>query len=154
MSNIKPFLESGQYHPPAPNSTTSILHISRLLPTIDTNRPLRFILVDSPEQFKPDYWDRVVAVLTTGQTWQFKNYKWNNAMDLFKHAMGIYVGWKGDEVPDTVKGWGRSVVCVGVDKWIEGRKGEGRWRDREVVEAVWGHVEGWMKGRGWGAPAG
>ena len=57
-------------------------------------------------------------------------------------------------MPETVRGWGRGVVNVGVDKWIEGRKGEGRWRDREIVESIWGQIEGWMKGRGWGVNAG
>ncbi|MCJ1314818.1 accessory factor associated with RNA polymerase II [Xylographa vitiligo] len=155
MSNIKPFLEAGSYAPPAPTSTTTtILHISRLLPSIDAARPLRFILVDSPDQFKPDYWERVVAVFTTGQTWQFKSYRWSQPGDLFARVLGVYLGWRGEEVPEAVRGWGRGVVNVGVDKWIEGRKGEGRWRDREVVESIWGQIEGWMKGRGWGANAG
>ncbi|MCJ1397328.1 accessory factor associated with RNA polymerase II [Xylographa trunciseda] len=154
MSNIKPFLESGSYAPPTPTSTSNILHISRLLPSIDPTRPLRFILVESPEQFKPDYWERVIAVFTTGQTWQFKSYKWSNPGDLFGRVLGVYLGWRGEEVPETVRGWGRGVVNVGVDKWIEGRKGEGRWRDREVVESIWGQIEGWMKGRGWGVNAG
>ncbi|MCJ1295350.1 accessory factor associated with RNA polymerase II [Xylographa carneopallida] len=154
MSNIKPFLESGTYIPPAPTSTTTILHVSRLLPGIDAARPLRFILVDSPDQFKPDYWDRVVAVFTTGQTWQFRSYRWSSPAELFARVLGVYLGWRGEEVPEAVRGWGRGVVNVGVDKWVEGRKGEGRWRDREVVESVWGQIEAWMKGRGWGANAG
>jgi parafibromin len=65
-------------------------------------------------------------------------------------VLGLYVGWSGEQIPDTVKGWGRGVVCVQVDKWIEGRGPEGRWRDREVVERIWGFVEGWMKSKGWG----
>ncbi|KAL8826851.1 MAG: hypothetical protein Q9170_007249, partial [Blastenia crenularia] len=73
MSNIKSFLSDGVYTLPQTSTTAAnILHISRLLPSIDPHRPLRFILVDTPEQFRPDYWNRVVAVFTTGQTWQFK----------------------------------------------------------------------------------
>ncbi|OAX76885.1 hypothetical protein ACJ72_08822, partial [Emergomyces africanus] len=72
-------------------------------------KPTRFILVDSTADFKPDYWNRVVAVFTTGQTWQFKSYKWSSPPELFKHATGIYVGWRGEEVPREVKGWGRGV---------------------------------------------
>ncbi|SLM37539.1 pol ii transcription elongation factor subunit cdc73 [Lasallia pustulata] len=106
MSNIKSFLDSGVYIPPdnalAGSSTTAnILHISRLLPSIEASRPLRFILVDTPEQFKPDYWSRVVAVFTTGQTWQFKSYKWQSPPDLFKNVLGIYVGWRGEDVPES-----------------------------------------------------
>ena len=89
MSNIKSFLESGAYFPPDTSSAiANILHTSRLLPSVDPSRPLRFILVDTPEQFKPDYWERVVAVFTTGQTWQFKSYKWQSPQELFRHVLG------------------------------------------------------------------
>lgn len=159
MSNIKSFLDSGVYIPPdnalAGSSTTAnILHISRLLPSIDPSRPLRFILVDTPEQFKPDYWSRVVAVFTTGQTWQFKSYKWQSPPDLFKNALGIYLGWRGEDAPGTVKGWGRGVVSAQVEKWNQSQGAQGRWRDREVVEGIWGQVEESMRSRGWGKDGG
>lgn len=159
MSNIKSFLESGTYIPPDSNlagssATANILHVSRLLPSIDNQRPFRFILVDTPEQFKPDYWNRVVAVFTTGQTWQFKSYKWQNAPDLFKNALGIYVGWRGEDVPGTVKGWGRGVTSAQVEKWNPQQGVSGRWRDREVVEGIWDRVEDSMRSRGWSKDGG
>ena len=156
MSNIKSFLDSGLYEPPdsalaGSSNSANILHISRLLPSIDAQRPLRFILVDTPEQFKPDYWSRVVAVFTTGQTWQFKSYKWQSASDLFKNALGIYVGWRGEDVPSTVKGWGRGVMSTQIEKWNQQQHGsQGRWRDREVVEGIWSSIEESMRSRGWG----
>jgi parafibromin len=153
MGNIKSFLESGSYIPDdstLAGSSASILHISRLLPSVDPQRSLRFILVDTPEQFKPDYWSRVVAVFTTGQTWQFKGYKWQSPPELFKHALGVYVGWRGEEVPATIKGWGRGVHSMAIDKWNPQQGSQGRWRDREVVEGIWGHIEESMKSRGWG----
>ena len=143
-------------HPVLATDTTSlsILHISRPINFIEANRATRFILVDTPDQFKPDYWNRVVAVFTTGQTWQFKSYKWRDPQDLFRQVLGVYVGWRGEGVPDSVRGWGRGVVCKEVDKWVEGRDaidgGKGRWRDREVVEGVWAAIEETMKRRGWG----
>ncbi|CAF9918133.1 MAG: accessory factor associated with RNA polymerase II [Alectoria fallacina] len=159
MSNIKSFLESGIYIPPDSNlagssATANILHVSRLLPSIDNQRPFRFILVDTPEQFKPDYWNRVVAVFTTGQTWQFKSYKWQNAPDLFKNALGIYVGWRGEDAPGTVKGWGRGVTSAQVEKWNPQQGVSGRWRDREVVEGIWDRVEDSMRSRGWSKDGG
>ncbi|KAI1003384.1 hypothetical protein K3495_g4823 [Podosphaera aphanis] len=151
MSNIKSFLESGIYVPAdGANSTStssaSILHISRLLPNIDPSRAIRFIIVDTPEQFKPEYWGRVVAVFTTGQVWQFKSYKWQQPTDLFRHTLGVYVGWRGEPLPDTVRAWGRGVLGVGVDKYIPGGS---RWRDREVVESIWKNIEEDMRGKGW-----
>ncbi|KAM0801693.1 RNA pol II accessory factor, Cdc73 family-domain-containing protein [Usnea florida] len=159
MSNIKSFLESGTYIPPDSNlagssASANILHVSRLLPSIDNQRAFRFILVDTPEQFKPDYWNRVVAVFTTGQTWQFKSYKWQNAPDLFKNALGIYVGWRGEDVPGTVKGWGRGVTSAQVEKWNPQQGVSGRWRDREVVEGIWDRVEDSMRSRGWSKDGG
>ena len=149
MSNIKTFLESGVYAPPSDSlnsSGTNILHISRLIPSLDANRPTRFIVVDGPEQFKPEYWARVVAVFTTGQTWQFKNYKWSDPAELFRHTLGVYVGWRGEQVPEAVKQWGRGVLPVQIDAF---RGAEGRWRDREVVEGIWKKVEEGMRGKGW-----
>jgi parafibromin len=145
MPNVKSFLQDGQYQAPETASSTApnILHLTRLLPSIDNQRPMRFILVDSPDQFRPDYWNRVVAVFTTGQAWQFKNYKWQAPADLFSHVLGVYVGWKGEVTPDTVKGWGRGVLSVGLDK------GNARWRDREVVEEVWSGIETRMRAMGW-----
>ncbi|EMC93692.1 hypothetical protein BAUCODRAFT_253495 [Baudoinia panamericana UAMH 10762] len=149
MPNIKSFLEEGIYTPPDSGSAASnILHLTRsipsLAPTNQNSKPIRFILLDDPSQFRPDYWDRLVAVFTTGQTWQFKNYKWTQPAELFSHALGIYVGWKGELVPESVKGWGRGVMVVGIDK------GGQRWRDREVVEEVWRGIEGRMREMGWG----
>ena len=134
----------------AAGSAANMMQIQRLLPSIDPSRPMRFILVDTPEQFKPDYWSRVVAVFTTGQTWQFKSYKWTQPAELFSHALGIYVGWRSEEIPATVKGWGRGVLSVAVDKYSAHQGISSRWRDREVVERVWTSIEESMRSKGWG----
>ena len=147
MPNIKSFLEEGRYVPPESGSTANILHLTRLIPSISPSKPLRFILVDDPSSFRPDMWDRLVAVFTTGQTWQFKNYRWQQPAELFSHALGIYVGWKGEAVPETVKGWGRGVMVAQIDKMGADKD---RWRDREEVEGIWRGIEGRMKEMGWG----
>jgi parafibromin len=88
---IKSFLNTGIYIPPShltAGTSSSILHISRLLFILDPQRSFRFILVDTSDQFKPDYWSRVVAVFTTGQTWQFKNCKWSDQQELFRNVLG------------------------------------------------------------------
>ncbi|WEW59722.1 accessory factor associated with RNA polymerase II [Emydomyces testavorans] len=176
MSNIKTFLEDGSYipadHPSLSKSTgANRLKISRVLHSLHESsssaslKPAAsrsgtvFILVDSTVDFKPEYWNNVVAVFTTGQTWQFKSYKWSSPPELFKHATGIYVGWRGEEVPREVKGWGRGVRTFAVERWDEkststnggAMGGRTRWRDREVVEGIWGAIEEGMKSRGWGS---
>ena len=49
----------------------------------------RYFVVDSTEalsKFGQDAWDRVICVMTTGQAWQFKPYKWNDPKILFHHG--------------------------------------------------------------------
>lgn len=178
MSNVKSFLQDGVFVPPdhptlAMSTSSNLLSISRPLRTDPSSastpgssnrggpqgggggakKPTRFILVDSTANFRPDYWTRLVAVFTTGQTWQFKSYKWTSPPELFKHATGVYVGWRGEDVPREVKSWGRGVQSFGVERWDEkggGVNGAGRWRDREVVEGIWMAIEEGMRLRGWG----
>ncbi|KAK0636955.1 RNA pol II accessory factor, Cdc73 family-domain-containing protein [Bombardia bombarda] len=152
MSNVKSFLEGAHYVPPDHNSAISMLHISRVMKDIDPGRPMRFILVEGSEQFKPEYWNRVVAVFTTGQAWQFKNYKWRDAAELFRHVLGIYLGWRGEQPPDAVRGFGHRVMACSVEKWRDPTApgaDSSRWRDREVVEGIWKAIEGNMRAKGW-----
>lgn len=153
LSNIRSFLQDGKYVPAEYSANTSadsasILHIMRPVTSIDPN-PMRFIIVDTPEQFKPEYWSRVVAVFTTGQAWQFKNYKWQQPQDLFRHTLGVYVGFRGDTVPDTIRGWGRGVLSTQVDKYSSAAAASSRFRDREVVEGIWKAIEDNMRHKGW-----
>lgn len=174
-SNAKSFLQDGIFvppdHPTLASDPSNILKIERPLRILSSSstapasrsmfasgsaglrHDMRFVLVDSTANFKPEYWNRVVAVFTTGQTWQFKSYKWTAPPELFKHATGIYVGWRGDDVPREVKGWGRGVTSFAVERWDDkgGVNGAGRWRDREVVEGIWTAIEEGMKLRGWGS---
>ncbi|KAF5634093.1 DNA-directed RNA polymerase II accessory protein [Fusarium sp. NRRL 25303] len=150
LSNARSFLEDGKFVPTdAGGAMSNMLHVQRIIPSIDPNRPMRFILVEGPEAFKPEYWNRIVAVLTTGQTWQFKNYKWSDPNELFKHTLGVYVGWRGESAPDNIRNWGHRVLSTGIDRW----RGEGhdasRFRDKEIVEQIWRAIEENMRYRGW-----
>lgn len=146
-SNIKSFLDEGVFVPAdAANTASNMVRIQRVLPSI-SSAPITFILVDSTTSFKPTYWSRVVAIFTTGQTWQFKSYKYTNPAELFAHYPGIYVGWQGEDPPENVGNLGRGVLTAKVDKWTGSEKG--RWRDREVVERIWGRIEEGMRRGGW-----
>ncbi|KAK7183010.1 hypothetical protein DPSP01_006041 [Paraphaeosphaeria sporulosa] len=152
MSNVKSFLEEGVFIPPSAldtssNAASNLLQMTRVLPSIDPRTAFRFILVDGTAMFKPNYWSRVVAVFTTGQSWQFKSYKYPNPIELFSHYPGFYVGYGGEDEPENVKAWGRGITSVQVDKWTGSEKG--RWRDRELVERIWGRIEEGMRRGGW-----
>lgn len=56
----------------------------------ETETSSRYFVVDSVEalsKFGVDAWDRVVCVMTTGQAWQFRPYKWGEPIQLFHHGM-------------------------------------------------------------------
>ncbi|KAF3397002.1 Cell division control protein 73 [Talaromyces pinophilus] len=173
LSNIKTFLQDGVFVPPDHPTLASDSGLNMQIITRQTRignatssqggsggaggaapsnrRPTRFILADSTANFKPDYWQRLVAVFTTGQAWQFKTYKWSNPPELFRHAAGIYVGMSGEHVPNQIKDWGRGVSTFTLSRWDEkkGVDGAGRWLDREIVEHIWDVIENNMKAKGW-----
>ena len=55
----------------------------------ETTTNQRYYVVDSVDalnKFGADAWDRVVCVMTTGQAWQFRPYKWKEPLSLFHHG--------------------------------------------------------------------
>lgn len=154
MANARAFLQEGRFENiDGPGTGSTILHVSRTMRSIDPSRPMRFILVESTERFKPEYWNRLVAVFTTGQAWQFRSYKWSNPIELFRHVQGFYLGWRGDVVPDQVKTWSsQKFMSMAIDRW----RGDGTSqaqtaavRDAEAVELIWKAIEENMRMKGW-----
>lgn len=138
MANVKEFLENGVFDPVLRQAgSANLLRISRESPLLGR---LRFIVVDSTEKFKPEYWNRVVAVFATGQAWQFNNYKWTDPNSLFHHVLGFALVYKGDQVPAQLKEW--NVKIEALDRVH-------RFRDRELVERIWDRLEANMVARGW-----
>lgn len=139
LSNIKAFLEQGSFTPPQPSFGSNLQTLSRTSARLGK---LRFLVVDSVDRFKPDYWERVVAVFTTGQAWQFKEYKWSNPRELFQRVKGFVVTYVGDPQPSATLEW--NVDNVRVERVR-------RHTDREVVEGmVWERLERFMESKGWG----
>ena len=72
MHNVKAFLEEGKFIAPADAAKEAgggrgpeLLHISHKSSRFG-GRPIRYVVVEGTEKFKPDYWERVVCVFTTG----------------------------------------------------------------------------------------
>ncbi|CAB4256186.1 similar to Saccharomyces cerevisiae YLR418C CDC73 Component of the Paf1p complex [Maudiozyma barnettii] len=134
LSNIKEFLEHSKYINPRDITITTdndLVTVEKKFEKI--SRPIRFLIVNNTRMFtKPEYWDRVVAVFTTGHTWQFSNYQWNTAQDLFQHCNGYYFHFNGDEVPQHVQQW--NVQRIALDK-------HQRFKDVEVVRFFWSNLE-------------
>lgn len=145
LSNIKEFLEEARYTEPNPSNKPSsglvtIQHKSdRLISSAQ-----QIMVVDNVEMFnKPEYWDRVVAIFTTGQAWQFAKYKFSKPEILFQRYAGFYVSYLGDPTPPKIKDWNVSEIKVD--------RGEKRFRDKMIVRDFWLDIERILVARGYGA---
>lgn len=142
ISNIKQFLQDSTYINPRELSIsmgTDLITIEKKFNKI--NRTIKFIVVNNTRMFtKPEYWDRVVAVLTTGHEWQFNNYQWSKPQDLFRHCKGYFFHFNTDEVPQNVRQW--DVEPISVDKNV-------RFKDLEIVRSFWSSLESELISKGY-----
>lgn len=141
MSNVKAFLEKGQFEEPSSTmGGPDMMYITRQSKQFDRN--VKFVVVSNVSKFftKPEHWDRVVAVFTTGQEWQFKNYRDFEPLTLFQKVKGYFVHYSGDPVPENVNSWNLEVVPIERTR---------RFKDRQTSEALWESLEKFMAARGY-----
>lgn len=145
LSNVKEFLENSKFiDPNSPElkrpeeNVVVIKHESeRLHPSAH-----KITVVDNVDAFtKPEYWDRVVAIFTTGQAWQFSKYKYSNPESLFQRYAGFYLSYQSDITPKQIKDWNVNEIKVDRDK---------RFRDKLVVKDFWSDLEKLLIAMGYG----
>lgn len=82
------------------------VQITRKLPTRLGGGEITYDIIDNPTtRLKKDDWDRVVAVIAQGASWQFKGWRYSDPVELFSRAFGFYVGYEGAMVPEELQGW-------------------------------------------------
>lgn len=160
MFNIKQFLEEGIFVPPE-EARQRARGVADLVVSItsrgggasSSGTPMsgvgigrRILVVDSADAVVRlggssggiDPWNRVVAVFTTGQAWQFKSYKWGEPRELFKNVMGVYVRWHNEQPNTNVRDW--NVLELQVDR-------SKRHTDKQTVSLFWRQLESWVQRR-------
>ncbi|KAJ1024664.1 hypothetical protein NDA13_004591 [Ustilago tritici] len=160
MFNIKQFLEEGIFVPPE-EARQKARGVADLVVSITSRGGSgaqggtgvgigrRILVVDSAEAVTrlggssgsapaTDPWNRVIAVFTTGQAWQFKTYKWNDPRELFKNVMGVYVRWHNEPQNQNIRHW--NVLELQVDR-------NKRHTDKQVVSLFWRQLESWTQRR-------
>ncbi|KAK0528271.1 accessory factor associated with RNA polymerase II [Tilletia horrida] len=85
-----------------------------------------------------DVWNRVVAVFTTGQMWQFKSYKFKEPRELFKHSMGVHVRYSNETLPPVIRDWNITQLQIEPSK---------RHTDKQLVGHFWRTLEAWIMRR-------
>ncbi|KAH7918857.1 CDC73-domain-containing protein [Leucogyrophana mollusca] len=99
----------------------------------------RYFIIDSTEALAKfggadDAWERVVCVMTTGQAWQFRPYKWAEPRVLFHHVKGIYVSWTNDPPNTKIKDWNVTELKIDPHR---------RHVDKSVVAHFWKILDDW-----------
>ncbi|KAL9714639.1 accessory factor associated with RNA polymerase II [Leucoagaricus gongylophorus] len=104
----------------------------------ETEIQAKYFVVDSVEalsKFGADAWDRVVCVMTTGQAWQFRPYKWSEPRQLFHHVKGVYVTWSNDPPNPKIKDWNVTELKIDPHR---------RHVDKAVVAQFWKALDAWI----------
>ncbi|URE33619.1 RNA pol II accessory factor, Cdc73 family [Musa troglodytarum] len=137
--NVKEFLEDGVFVPsdvkvkavrgPKPDCVTVQKKLSR------DRVVAAYEVRDKPSAFKPEDWDRVVAVFVLGKEWQFKDWPFRTHIEIFNKIIGFYVRFEDDSVESAkmVKQWN-----------ISKHK---RHQDRAAALEVWDRLEEFMRSR-------
>lgn len=104
---------------------------------------LEYEIIDNPRKLGSDplEWDRIVAVIVLGQSWQFKDWMkqpvaYNIPATLFDRVYGFYVAMDGDKIPADVAGWAVHRAHINRDK---------RNLDSVTYASFWNGLDEWMK---------
>jgi parafibromin len=78
------------------------------LPGMSGTSLVEYEIVDNPKKLgDPREWERIVAVIVLGQSWQFKDWPnpYNNPVHLFSRTLGFHISLEGDKVPPESMAW-------------------------------------------------
>lgn len=96
-------------------------------------------LMDNPRSklHRPEDWERVVAVVALGQSWQMKDWPgfYSNPVQLFHRVFGFYIGMEGDKIPKELQGWSVTQTKLNRDK---------RGLDSVTYASFWNALDEWM----------
>lgn len=101
---------------------------------------LEYELMDNPKAKLGDNrkeWDRVVAVVALGASWQFKDWpeRFSDPVHLFSRSFGFYVGMQSDPIPSEIKTWNVKICHLNRDK---------RGLDSVTSASFWNGLDEWM----------
>ncbi|PSR92738.1 hypothetical protein CEY00_Acc27337 [Actinidia chinensis var. chinensis] len=142
--NVKEFLEDGVFIPtdvkvkqmkgPKPDCVTVQKKFSR--DRVVTAYEVR----DKPSALKAEDWDRVVAVFVLGKEWQFKEWPFQDHVEIFNKILGFYMRFEDDSVESAknVKQWNVKIISISKNK---------RHQDRAAALEVWDRLEEFMRSR-------
>eukprot|EP00956_Cyclotella_meneghiniana_P010233 scaffold14139_cov74-Cyclotella_meneghiniana.AAC.5 len=93
------------------------VHITRKLASRLGGGEIIYDIIDNPTtRLKKEDWERVVAVIAQGASWQFKGWRYSDPVELFSRAFGFYVGYEGAVVPAELLKWNVKIGKLSRDR--------------------------------------
>ena len=135
---------------PSARQPSGMVPISRRISPRLGGGLVSYEIIDNPTmKLSKDDWDRVVAVIAQGASWQFKGWKMRGTtntttngsssdispVDVFSRCYGFYIGFEGSPVPQEVMGWNVKKGMLSKDK---------RGMDSVVAASFWHGLDEWM----------
>lgn len=113
INNIVSYLQDGLYVNPkdAAKNKQKVAVVQRPNPA-NPQQMLQYKIIDDAVSLSADDWNRVVAVFVTGQTWQFKNWKYQEPVNLFQHVLGVHLVSETKTVAPIITTWNCKVLKV------------------------------------------
>ncbi|KAI9992876.1 hypothetical protein PInf_014811 [Phytophthora infestans] len=133
MLNAKDFLEDGVY---VSNMQKKSEDSSMMITHEEDGHVYTFKVVDTVNRFRDKDWRSVVGVIVSGQSWQFKGWKWKFPLEVFKKVCGVHIYNQGSQLNPEIKQWDVKVLMIHPDK---------RHLDKVAAKEFWRYLFAFIK---------
>jgi len=137
LLNASEFLANGRYVSSAEKRAAGTRREASV--TMERVRPDgskgTFRIVDNPTKLESREWDKIVAVFAVGPTWQFKNWKYSEPVDLFHRVLGVHVQFDDEQTPESIRHWNVRVLKLSKTK---------RHLDQPIALDFWRHLDDFL----------
>lgn len=100
-----------------------------------------YLIVSNPNRLTNSEWERVVAVVCSGQEWQFKNWPINErgVQDLFRNIQGFYFHYEDSNPSGDVNSWAIKKLALSRNR---------RHTDGQVQVQFWNALDAFLRRKG------
>lgn len=100
-----------------------------------------YLIISNPNRLTSSEWERVVAVVCSGQEWQFKNWPINEqgVQDLFRNIQGFYFHYEDSNPSGDVNSWAIKKLALSRNR---------RHTDGQVQVQFWNALDAFLRRKG------
>ncbi|EGZ17518.1 hypothetical protein PHYSODRAFT_498403 [Phytophthora sojae] len=137
MLNARDFLEDGVYVSNMQKKAAGHRKQQSMMITHEEDGHVyTFKVVDTVSRFRDKDWRSVVGVIVSGQSWQFKGWKWKFPLEVFKKVCGVHIYNQGSQLNPEIKQWDVKVLMIHPDK---------RHLDKVAAKEFWRYLFAFIK---------